>query len=316
MSSSVLHGTDFVSFASAYSLSVQAAVDGPLPHPDVVLLAAGEVVQRERELLVGDDPQVGVQRHLRAVDVQRRDHARLGRPLPEHLHHFRQRHERVHDRLRVGGCSPGCRGPRPSPCGGGGCRTTRRGSRRGTSGCCSRSARPSGSAWSMRTRLPTLSRNAIPSRIFAWVFAPKPFCFATSPDSHAAFSFSIDVDAECVVKRLHLLRPQPRQAEHRHQPGGNRGAQVVEVRQRAGGDERGDLLGEGFADAADVSESVPSATICLRSPGKLLNEPRRVVVGVGAEGVLALQFEQGADLVERVGHVVFGHRWKLLARLV
>ena len=85
----------------------------------------------------------------------------------------------------------------------------------------------------MRTRWPTVSRNAMPSRIFCCVFAPNPFSFATSPASHAAFSFSMVSIWSVSCERLHLLRPHARQAEHLHQPGGHGRAQLVEVRQRS-----------------------------------------------------------------------------------
>ena len=49
-----LAGIDFFSFAERVLVERQPAVDRPLPQADVVLLAAGEVEQGERELLVVD----------------------------------------------------------------------------------------------------------------------------------------------------------------------------------------------------------------------------------------------------------------------
>ena len=65
----------------------------------------------------------------------------------------------------------------------------------------------------MRTRWPTSPRKRRPSRIFCCVLSPKPFSSATVPASHAAFERVEVVDLELVVKRLHLLRAQARQAQ-------------------------------------------------------------------------------------------------------
>ena len=100
----------------------------------------------------------------------------------------------------------------------------------------------------------------------ACVFAPKPLSLATSPPRTRPSASSMVSIFRAVVQGLHLLRPEARQAQHLDQPGGDRRAEVVEVRQPAGRDERGDLLLQRLADAADARPSCSSATICLRSP--------------------------------------------------
>ena len=64
MSASVSHLHRLLASRQLVLVERQAAVDGPLPQADVVLLAAGEVDQGEREHVVGDDAQVGVHHDL------------------------------------------------------------------------------------------------------------------------------------------------------------------------------------------------------------------------------------------------------------
>ena len=56
-----------------------------------------------------------------------------------------------------------------------------------------------------------------------------------------------------------------------------------------------------------TSPSLPSATSCFEVAGELARRSGRRCGRRWAEGVLALQFEQGADLVEGGGDVVLGH---------
>src|SRR5262249_17790105 len=62
-------------------------------------------------------------------------------------------------------------------------------------------------------------------------------------------------DLELVINGLDLLGAEALDAHHLQQAGGHLGAQLVEVGERAGGDEGGDLLAEGLADALDVGEA-------------------------------------------------------------
>ena len=51
-------------------VQLQAAILGTGAHGDVVVLAAGEIVEGEGKLLVADDAQVGVHRDRRAVPAR------------------------------------------------------------------------------------------------------------------------------------------------------------------------------------------------------------------------------------------------------
>ena len=88
MSASSLHGDALLRAGQLVLVELQAVVDGPLPHGDVVLLAAGEVVQGEGELLVADDAQVGVHEDARCRwSTAGDDDARLGVAVADDLLH-------------------------------------------------------------------------------------------------------------------------------------------------------------------------------------------------------------------------------------
>ena len=231
----------------------QAAVDGPLPHADVVLLAAGEVVQRERELLVSHHAEVGLERRLLAVNVHRGDHARLRRPLHGHLHHFGDLHERVHDRLRVFAAHQNVdvAGRLLPPA---------------KAAAQFRADDAGEPANLLQERQPKRKRevdaDAVADRVherdtvenLLLRLRAEPLLLRHFPRFASRLQLLDGVDLKRVVQRLDLLRPHARQAEHLHQTGGHGGAQFVEVRQRAGGDERGDLLRERVADPANLFE--------------------------------------------------------------
>ena len=90
------------------------------------------------------------------------------------------------------------------------------------------------------------------------------------------------VDFQAVVERLHLLGADAGEPEHLHEPGRNRRAEVFEIRQFPGRDERGDLLLKRLADAANFAELL-LGNDQLQVAFDLLNGSRRVVIGVAAE---------------------------------
>src|SRR5262249_4455266 len=98
---------------------------------------------------------------------------------------------------------------------------------------------------------------------------------------------------------LHLLRTEARQPEHLDHPRRDRGAELLQVREFPSGHECADLLLEGFADAADLAELLLLDQL-LEVSLELADGASAVVVGVGAECVLALDSQQSADLVEGV----------------
>ena len=60
--------------------------------------------------------------------------------------------------------------------------------------------------------------------------------------------------------------------------------------------------------------SLPVRTISSRSPSRLIDGAGAVAVGVAAEGVFALDFEQRADLVEDGGDFFFSHGGRIRKR--
>ena len=74
----------------AVFVEAQAAFDGALAHDDVVVLAAGEVGERERKLRVSHNAQVGLNATLQ-------DHAGLGVALGAHAHHAGPAREKLDD---------------------------------------------------------------------------------------------------------------------------------------------------------------------------------------------------------------------------
>ena len=136
---------------------------------------------------------------------------------------------------------------------------------------CSSSAWPSGSARSMRTRLPTWPRKAIPSRIFCLRLRAEALELGDLARARTRPSASSMVSMPRLSwSAFTFFGPIARQAEHLDQPRGDRGPQLLEVRQLAGGDERGDLLLERLADAADLAE-LPVGDELLQVAGELLD---------------------------------------------
>ena len=220
----------------------QPAVDGPLPQADVVFLAAGEVEQRERELLVGR------RRAGRRCSVTFSPWTCIAATTLDLVGPWPTTW--ITSGSLTNASMIGCASlllTRMSmsstvSAGGGGCRTARRGSRRASR----ESARAAPARAAARGRCGRGCRpvrgTRCPSRIFCCVFAPKPFSFATSPASHAAFSFSMVSIPRLSWSAFTFFGPRPGRRSICDQPARDRGAQVVEVRQLAGGDERGDLL--------------------------------------------------------------------------
>ena len=94
-----------------------------------------------------------------------------------------------------------------------------------------------------------------------------------------------------------LLGPDPRQSHHLDQSRRDLPAELLQVRERPGGDQRRDLVPQRLPDPAVVGEPVRGDHL-LEVGVELADGPGAVPVGRHPEGVLALEFEQGADLVE------------------
>ena len=146
----------------------------------------------------------------------------------------------------------------------------------------------------------------MPSRIFDCVLAPKPLSLATAPESHAAFRSSTVLIFRLSWSAFTFLGPTPGSRSISTSPGRDRGAKLLEVGQPAGRDQRGDLLLERLADAADLAEFLLLHHL-LEVAAQLPDGAGRGVVGVGAEGVLPLELQKGADLIERSSDFVLRH---------
>ena len=146
----------------------------------------------------------------------------------------------------------------------------------------------------------------MPSRIFCCVLAPKPFSSATWSGLAGGLELVEVVDAELVVEGLDLLGAESLDAQHLEQARRRLLAQVVEMGSWPVRCSSRMCSLQALADAAELAELAG-----LDGVGEvgfeLLEGAGGVVVGVALEGVFALQFEEGADLVEGGGDLFFFH---------
>ena len=285
----------------------QTALDGPCQRkPNVVLLAPGEVLEREWKRLVGDHSQVGIQDDSFAADRHGRDDARLRLAMPDHLHYFRQAHKSGHDRLRIlsarenvdvlGRLAPTAHASRTTPSG----------SRPATLSCSSK-RQAQGKRLIEANALAHLAEERDPFQYLGLRLARRTLLRpATRLSWQAASSAATSAMVrQVVVHRLHLLRAEAGDAQHLLAFRRELACAARSKAEFARLHQRRDLLDQRLADAANLAE-LPATMSSFRSPSNLLNGCRRVI-GVAAKGVLALQFQQGADLFQRGGNIVFGH---------
>ena len=115
-------------------------------------------------------------------------------------------------------------------------------------------------------------------------------------------------DLQLVVELGRPLRPQARHAEDGQHAFGNLGQQLVEHRQRAGLDQRGDLLGQILADALDVGQRPLGIGHDVgRRFGQIVDRPRGVAIGPDAERIRPLKLQQVGNLLENGGDFGIGH---------
>lgn len=114
------------------------------------------------------------------------------------------------------------------------------------------------------------------------------------------------LDAKFAVNGLYLFRPQPRDVEHGDESVGDRSLEVVVVGEAAGGDQLGDFVGQGLADALDVAQALLLDELVQRL-GETLEGAGAVLVGTSLERVLALQLEKHPNLLEDVRDLVLLH---------
>ena len=107
-----------------------------------------------------------------------------------------------------------------------------------------------------------------------------------------------------------LLGSEAGQVEEGEKARGDGGAELIEVGEFAGGDQGGDFFAQGLPDARQLTEAV-GADEFRQIGGGGLQGAGGGEVGPALERVLALQFENRADLPEGGGGLILGHGLKL-----
>ena len=282
-------------------VEAQAARDGPLAHDDVVLLAAGEVGEREGILGVAHHAQVGLNA---ALDY----HAGLGVALRADAEDAGLRDEELDD---LGGLARGDEEiniadgflPATQTAGGAAPRDIGMLAEAFENGLCD------GEGF---VEVVLAGELALEGDAFENLRL-RLFTEAVEHSDLAGFARGFEgfdgVHAEFVVELLHLLWTERGDAEHLDEAGRDGGFQLVVVGELAGGDELGDLVHERVAEALEFAEALLGDEF-LQWLGQALQRACGVVVGAGLEGVLALEFQQRANLGEHGGDLLFIHAGK------
>ena len=115
-------------------------------------------------------------------------------------------------------------------------------------------------------------------------------------------------DVQLVVELRGPFGPQTGHAKDGQNALGHFRQQLVEHRQRAGLQERDDLLRQVLADAFDRGErSIRVGHDIGHRLRLIVNRPRRVAVSAHAKRIRVLKLEQISDLLEDSGNFVIGH---------
>ena len=280
----------------------EATRERAVPHGDVMLLGAREVMQREIELLERDDAEVGLQAALEAD-------ARLGFPVGGDLLHARITHEPRHDRRGVGRRDEEVQVTHgltraPQRARGFGALRLREGAQTGQDGF-----------GDFGRFVPTVALPVSDAILDAFEDLDlRLFAKALEVGDGAAgagrLEFGQVVDVQLRPKRADFLRSEPGNLDDLEQTGRNARLELLVERQDAIAVERGDLVDQRLAHAGDFLQLVRGDQFA-----QILGErfQRAGAGGIRAdlERVLARQLQQRRDLIEDRGDLGFSHHgWR------
>src|SRR5438034_1264694 len=232
----------------AVFVEAQAAFDGALAHDDVVVLAAGEVGERERKLRVSHNAQVGLNATLQ-------DHTGLGVAFGAHAHHAGLAREKLDDLLRVLRRYQKINVANDlleSPHAAGGAATNHVGM--AAQILQHRFGDGQRVAKQMSRRIGALELDAFEN--FALSFLTEAVEPRDLRGLAGRFELFDRLDAALAVQRFDFLRAEDGDLQHLNQARLHRGLQAVVVGQFAGGDQFSDFFLDAFADAFDFAEPI------------------------------------------------------------
>ena len=279
------------SFTEPILIQRPAALQRPAPHLDVVLLAPGKIIKRERIFRRCHHPQV-------ALNSRAQSHARFRRPvrddrfsermLDKHRRDFRRRIGR-HDEIEV------AHNFLPAAITAGDANVQR----------VWMGAEIVLQLFRFRRDLPERERAGV---FLAFVDGPAKFLLRRLAESRQLRDAACDAgfmqlrdraDLQFFVERLDFFRAQPGKRKQFQNVRRKFRPQLVEEFQRTGLDELFDLRRDRFADARNFFEDFFVGEIGdISAPG--FERARRVDVGPDLERIFILQLEKRRDLLEHV----------------
>jgi len=268
-----------------------AALQRPAPHLDVMLLAPGKIIQRERIFRRCHHPQV-------ALNSRAQSYARFRRPvrddrlsermLDKHGRDFRRRIGR-HDEIEI------AHNFLPAAITAGDANVQR----------VWMGAEIVLQLFRFRRDLPERERAGV---FLAFVYGPTEFLLRRLAEPRQLRDAACDAgfmqlrdraDLQFFVERLDLLRAQPGKRKQFQNVRRKFRAQFVEEFQRTGLDQLFDLRRDRFADSRNFFEDFFVGEISdISAPG--FERARRVDVGPNLERIFILQLEKRRDLLEHV----------------
>ena len=123
----------------------------------------------------------------------------------------------------------------------------------------------------------------------------KTLQFRDPPFLTSRFQLGNRVNSQFPGERLDFLRPQARNLQHFHQARRDGGLQFLVVFQFSGLHQFGDFLFQRLPDAFDFAQPLFGHDFG-QGFVEAFNHARRIGVGPGLEGILALEFQQHSNL--------------------